>query len=505
MKKTAILLMFLTIISKIMGFAREMTLSFFYGATNVSDAYIISITIPSVIFALVGAGISTGFIPMFSSIERDYGEKEAKRYTNNLINIILVLCTLIVSFVLVFTAPVVKLFAAGFEGETLATAIRFTRISILGIYFTGVISVFSGFLQIKNNFAVPALIGIPMNIIVILSLFISSKTDIIVLSIGTVLASVSQLMFLIPYIKRQGYKYKFLIDLKDKHIINMARIAIPVIIGVSVNQINVLVDRSLASNVAVGGISALNYANRLNGFVQGLFVMSISTVMYPMISKMAAKEDMDGLEKSIIEAINTISILVIPATVGAMVFNVPIVKLLFGRGAFDPKALAMTSNALFFYAVGMIGFGLREILSRGFYSLKDSKTPMINGVIAVSTNIILNIILSRFLGIGGLALATSISAILGSTLLMISLRKKLNGFSFGKIFFSWIKILGAALVMGFVAKLSFNWLYAPLGENLALILSIGVGGLVYLALLPFLKLEEVENMIEMAKNKLKRQ
>ncbi len=505
MKKTAILLMFLTIISKIMGFAREMTLSFFYGATNVSDAYIISITIPSVIFALVGAGISTGFIPMFSSIERDYGEKEAKRYTNNLINIILVLCTLIVSFVLVFTAPVVKLFAAGFEGETLATAIRFTRISILGIYFTGVISVFSGFLQIKNNFAVPALIGIPMNIIVILSLFISSKTDIIVLSIGTVLASVSQLIFLIPYIKRQGYKYKFLIDLKDKHIINMARIAIPVIIGVSVNQINVLVDRSLASNVAVGGISALNYANRLNGFVQGLFVMSISTVMYPMISKMAAKEDMEGLEKSIIEAINTISILVIPATVGAMVFNVPIVKLLFGRGAFDPKALAMTSNALFFYAVGMIGFGLREILSRGFYSLKDSKTPMINGVIAVSTNIILNIILSRFLGIGGLALATSISAILGSTLLMISLRKKLNGFSFGKIFFSWIKILGAALVMGLVAKLAFNWLYTALGENLALLLSIGVGGLVYLALLPFLKLEEVENMIEMAKNKLKRQ
>ena len=505
MKKTAILLMFLTIISKIMGFAREMTLSFFYGATNVSDAYIISITIPSVIFALVGAGISTGFIPMFSSIERDYGQKEAKRYTNNLINIILVLCTIIVSFVLLFTAPVVKLFAAGFEGETLAMAIRFTRISILGIYFTGVISVFSGFLQIKNNFAVPALIGIPMNIIVILSLFISSKTDIIVLSIGTVLASVSQLIFLIPYIKRQGYKYKFLIDLKDKHIINMARIAIPVIIGVSVNQINVLVDRSLASNVAVGGISALNYANRLNGFVQGLFVMSISTVMYPMISKMAAKEDMDGLEKSIIEAINTISILVIPATVGAMVFNVPIVKLLFGRGAFDPKALAMTSNALFFYAVGMIGFGLREILSRGFYSLKDSKTPMINGVIAVSTNIILNIILSRFLGIGGLALATSISAILGSTLLMISLRKKLNGFSFGKIFFSWIKILGAALVMGLVAKLAFNWLFSPLGENLALLLSIGIGGLVYLALLPFLKLEEVENMIEMAKNKLKRQ
>lgn len=504
MKKTAILLMFLTIISKIMGFAREMTLSYFYGATNVSDAYIISITIPSVIFALVGAGISTGFIPMFSSIEKDYGETEAKKYTNNLINIILVLCTIIVSFVLIFTVPVVKLFAAGFEGETLALAVRFTKISILGIYFTGVISVFSGFLQLKENFAIPALIGIPMNIIIIFSLFLGSKTDIIVLSIGTVLASISQLIFLIPYIRRQGYRYKFIIDLKDKHIINMARIAIPVIIGVSVNQINVLVDRSLASNVAVGGISALNYANRLNGFVQGLFVMSISTVMYPMISKMAAKKDMIGLEKSIIEAINTISILVIPATIGAMVFNVQIVNLLFGRGAFDPAALAMTSNALFFYAIGMIGFGLREILSRGFYSLKDSKTPMINGAIAVSTNIVLNIILSRYLGIGGLALATSISAILGSTLLMLSLRKKLNGFSFGKIFFSWTKILGASLAMGLVAKLAYNLIYKNLGASISLIISIGVGGLVYLAILPFLKLEEVEHMIELIKRKLRR-
>lgn len=282
----------------------------------------------------------------------------------------------------------------------------------------------------------------------------------------------------------------------------MARIAIPVIIGVSVNQINVLVDRSLASGLAVGGISALTYANRLNGFVQGLFVMSISTVMYPMISKMAAKNDIKGLETSIIEAINSISILVIPATIGAMVFNKPIVKLLFGRGAFDPTALSMTSNALFFYSIGMIGFGLREILARGFYSLKDSKTPMINGVIAVSTNIVLNIILSKFLGIGGLALATSISAILSSTLLTLALRKKLNGFSFRKILLSWIKILMASLTMGVVAYFSYNFIHDIVGESIALVLSIGVGGIVYLGILPFLKLEEVENVIAIVKNKM---
>lgn len=504
MKKTAILLMFLTVLSKIMGFMREISLSFFYGATNVSDAYIISITIPSVIFAIVGAGIGTGFIPMYSSIEGEEGDKEAKRFTSNLINIILVICTMIVASVLIFTEPVVKLFAAGFTGETLALAVRFTKISILGIYFTGVISVFTGFLQIKDNFAIPALIGIPMNIIVIFSLFLSSKTDIIVLSIGTVFGTVSQLLFLIPHIRKKDYKHKFFLDLKDKHIKSMALIVIPVILGVSVNQINVLVDRSLASNIAVGGISALNYANRLNLFIQGLFVMSISTVMYPMISKMAAKKDIDGLEAAIIEAINSISILVIPATIGAMIFSKPVVNLLFGRGAFDPAALDMTANALFFYAVGMIGFGLREVLSRGFYALKDSKTPMINGAIAVSINIVLNFILSRFLGIGGLSLATSISAILGSTLLVLNLRKKLNGFSFRKIFKSWIKILGAALVMGLIAKTTFDLLLGVTGENLSLILSIGVGAVVYLGILPFLKLEEVDSLIAIVKRKLGR-
>lgn len=141
-------------------------------------------------------------------------------------------------------------------------------------------------------------------------------------------------------------------------------------IGVSVNQINVLVDRTLASSIAVGGISALNYASRLNGFVQGMFVTTISSVMYPMISKMAAQNNMNGLKKSVSEAINIISLLVIPATVGAMVFAEPVVKLLFGRGAFDPQAISMTSDALFFYSMGMIGFGLREVLSSAFFLYK---------------------------------------------------------------------------------------------------------------------------------------
>ncbi|WP_094549326.1 murein biosynthesis integral membrane protein MurJ [Petroclostridium xylanilyticum] len=503
MKKMAMLLMLITILSKIFGFARDITLSYFYGASNISDAYLISTTIPMVIFAFIGTGITTGYIPMYSKIENSNGIKEANRYTNNLVNVLIVICTIIVILGLLFTNPIVKVFASGFEGETLALAVKLTRISLFGIYFTGLAYVFNGFLQIKGNYTIPALVGFPFNFLVILFIFLSAKTNIFVLAIGSVTAIASQLFFVLPYVYKKGYRYKFVLNIRDEHIKTMACIALPVIIGVSVNQINTLVDRTLASQIAEGGISALNYANRLNGFVQGIFVSSIATVMYPMISKMAAENNMTGLKKSLSEAVSSINLLVIPTTVGAMIFAGPVVRLLFGRGAFDTNAIFMTSYALFFYSMGMIGFGLREVLSRAFYSLHDTRTPMMNAAIAMGMNIILNIILSKFLGIGGLALATSISAIFCTVLLFISLRKKIGPYGMKNITISFVKILCASLVMGIIAKVSYNALLNSINANLSLIISIGIGTLTYFIIIYFMNIEEVDTMVNVLKRKLK--
>ena len=502
MKKTALLLMLITILSKLVGFARDITLSYFYGASSITDAYLISITIPSVIFGFIGVGIATGYIPMYSKIEKLEGSNEGNKYTNNLVNILLILSTVMFVFGLVFTVPLVKLFASGFEGETLEMAVNFTRVTIAGMFFTGLISVFNGFLQIKGNYVIPALVGFPMNFITIIAIIISSKENLILLSIGTVIATASQLLLVLPFAYKKGYKYKPVFDLKDKHIKNMIYIALPVIIGLSVNQINVLVDRTIASRVAVGGISALNYANRLNGFVQGIFVLSITTALYPMISKMVAENNMDGLKKSVSEAISGINLLVIPATVGSMIFAVPIVRLLFDRGMFDVQAITMTSSALFFYSLGMIGFGLRQVLSRAFYSMQDTKTPAINAAIAVALNIILNIILSRLMGISGLALATSISAIFGTMLLFISLRKKIGPFGMKNITISFVKIMGASLVMGLIAKLSFNMMIGTIGQNLSLGIAIGIGAVVYGVMIYYMKVEEVDVLVALLKKKL---
>jgi len=503
MKRIAIVLMLITIFSKLFGFLREITLSYFYGASSISDAYLISLTIPGVIFSFVGTGLATGYIPMYSKIKNDYGEEDASKFTNNLTNIIVLLSSIIILFGLLFTEQLVLIFASGFEGETLELAVKFTRISLIGVFFSGLVYIYNGYLQIKSNFIVPALIGFPLNIIIITSIYLSSHNNILILIIGSVIATASQLLFILPFVFKKGHKYKFIIDIKDQHFKTMAYMALPIIIGVSVNQINVLVDRTLASQIAIGGISALNYANKLNGFVQGLFVVSISTVMYPMISKMSAERNIIGLKKAVSEALTGVNLLVIPATIGFMIFTEPIVKLLFGRGAFDSTAMAMTSQALFFYAIGMIGFGLRDILSRAFYSLQDTKTPMINASIAVVMNIILNIILSKYLGIGGLALATSISALFCTLLLLFSLRKKIGPLGLKNTSITFIKILSASIIMGIISKLSYDSLINYLSGNLSLLIAIAIAGIVYFFIIYFIKIEEVDTMILRVKIKMK--
>lgn len=504
MKKTAVLIMIITIFSKLSGFARDLTLSYFYGASNISDAYLISTTIPGIIFGFIGAGISTGYIPIYSEIENDYGVKEGNEFTSNLINVLLIISTIIIAFGLLFTEQIVKLFASGFEENTLKLAVKFTRIGLLSIYFTALKSIFTGFLQIKKNYLIPAIVGIPMNMLIILSIHLSFNNNIIILAIGTFIATIVQIFLLLPYVYKKGYKYKFIIKVDNRHIKNMVYIVLPVVVGVSVNQINILVDRTLASRIVVGGISALNYANKLNGFVQGIFVLSVATALYPNISKMTAEGNISGFKKSISEAISGINLLIIPSTIGTIIFVEEIVKLLFGRGAFTHQAIFLTSYALFFYSIGMIGFGLRQILSRAFYSMQDTKTPMINAGIAMIMNIILNIILSKFLGIGGLALATSISAIFCTLLLFVSLRRKIGPFGIKNITISFIKILCASLVMGTIAKVCYSILLNSINSNLSLILSIGIGAFTYFIIIYFMKIKEVDIIVSAVKNKLKR-
>ena len=315
--------------------------------------YLISQTVPRIIFALVGASIATGFVPMYSRVRSERDRQTADAFTNNLLNALLRLALVTVASVLVFARPLVRLFASGFQGPTMELAIKFTRITAFGTFFTGSMSIFASYLRLHGNFIVPALVGLPMNFVIIGSIFVSSKTSVYALAIGSVLATISELLICIPFLRRVDYVFKPVLDLSDEHLRAMVFIAVPVIVGISVTEINVLVDRTLASRIAVGGISALNYARRLNDSIQTIFVTSLTTVFYPLISKMAAEGNMGKLKITLAEALSLVNLLVVPATVGTMVFPREIVSLLFARGAFSQEAAAMTSDALFFYSIGM--------------------------------------------------------------------------------------------------------------------------------------------------------
>lgn len=502
MKKTALMIMIVTVISKVFGFLRDLILSYFYGATGVSDAYLIAMTIPGVIFSFIGIGIINGFIPMYTNIENDEGTIYADRFTNNLTNITTLFTGIMFILGIVFTEPLVKIFASGFSGETLELAVLFSRITMGSIFFVALTYIFSGYLQIKESYVISSMTGLPLNFFMVTSIVISSRGNVKILAIGSLFAAMSQFIFLVPSIIKKGFKYQFMLDFKDKNIKRMMLLVLPLVMGSSVNQINVLIDRTLASRISVGGISAMNYANKLNSFVITLFVTSIVTVMYPMISKMAAKKDMDGLKDSVSSVVSTVVVVVVPAMVMAMIFSNEIVEILFKRGSFDESAAIMTSNALFYFAIGMLGFGLNEVLSRVFYSIQDTKTPVVIGVIAMGVNIVLNLILSRYMGISGLALATSLSALVSTLIMTYLIVKKVGSLGVKRISVTIIKVLISSLTMGAVSYFIFNILSVKMANLFALALASAVGISAYVLVAFLIRVEEINKGISLLKSKI---
>lgn len=506
--KTTIGLMIMTILSKILGFGRELSLGAAYGTTSYSDAYIIAMNIPGVLLAILGTVISTTFIPIYYEAKLE-SEKIASDFTNNILNIICIISVIISIIGFIFAEQLVKIFAVGFSGEILDIAVSFTKILLIGIIFNSINYIITAFMQSNENFIVPSLIGIPFNIIIIISTLISAKTSPYIMIYGTLIAIASQFILQLPFAHKKGFKYKFKLKIKDKYIKKIFTLVVPVLVGVSVNQVNTMVDRSLASTLAVGSISALNYSNRLNSFVTGLFITTIASVIYPTLSKLSSENNLEKFNQYVIRSVNTIILLVIPVSVGAIVLSTPIVKVLFERGAFDSRATDMTSSALIFYSIGMVAFGLRDILGRVYYSLQDTKTPMINGAIAMGMNIILNIILVNYMGHNGLAFATSISSIVCIVLLFKNLKNKIGNFGQEKIINVFVKSLIGSILMGVMTVLTYNTIIQNIdntyvGELIALFSAIGTGAISYSMIMVIMNIDEINYIIVAIKKKLKK-
>lgn len=508
--KSAFWLMVVTMLSKVLGFGREIILGYFYGTSAYSDVYIVAMNIPLVVFSSIGVALVTTFIPLYQEALTSKGEERALKFSNNVMSIVVILSIILGVLGFVFAEPLVKLFAVHYTGEKLILAVKFVRIMIGGVVFIGLSNLMTSYLQIKGDFTIPGMIGFPNNIIIITSIILSAVTgNIYILAIGTLIGMLSQFLFQVPFAIKKGYKFKPTIDFKDEYLKKMLWLVMPVLIGVAVNQVNAMVDRSLASGLEDGVITALNNANRLNGFVMGMFIATLGAVIYPTLSKLSTENNKEKFAESVANSVNCVNLLVVPASVGAMILATPVVRILFERGAFNDRSTVLTATALVFYSVGMVGFGLRDILDKVFYSLKDTRVPMTNGIIAVILNIVLNIVLVKFMGHGGLAFATSLSSLICIVLLFRSLKKKIGYYGQDKIKSTFIKTVVASLVMGVVTYFVYKFLFGILGlgfiqEAISLGVSIAIGGAIYLALIIVFKVEEVNMAIDMIKKKLKR-
>lgn len=489
-----------TMMAKLLGFFREILLSYFFGASGISDAYLISQNIPGVIFQFVGTGLLTCFIPVYFQAKKNSGKERADAFTNMLITAVLLFSTMVIVLIWLFTPDVIKVFAAGFEGQTITYATWFTRIGVLSLYFSTIIYVYNSYLQANSVYGPSAFAAIPNNLCIMLSIAFGASINIWLLPIGSCLAVGAQMLFLIVPVHKHGFHLALKLDLNDRYLKMFIRLVIPTILGVSVNQINTLVDRTIASQVAVGGISALTYANSLIMLVQGGLVDPINTVFYPQITEAVSNNNTATAKSGIERVLNYILTLLIPITAGFVVFRNLIIEALFVRGVFDSVAAKMTSDALSFYAIGLIFIGIREMLSRFYYAHSYTKIPMRNSIIGVMVNVVLNLVLGKMLGIAGLALSTAISAQVTAMLLWLGCDKHLKS---GHIMISLSNIIKTivATVMALIpANLIAQSMNGPL--LIKLIIIVMIASLVYCTMAVILRIELAIVIVKMFKDKI---
>ncbi len=508
--KSVLTIILFTLGSKILGFFREVLIASKFGSGTETDTFFIALTATTLLTTLLTTSVNTTMIPVLSEIEKNEGRSGKQIHVSNLLNIVLLIAVIIIVAGWILSPYIIKVIAYGFVGDQFDLAVLLMRIGLPAVIFAGVVGVFRGYLQSELRFTESAASQFPFNFVYIFFLVVLSGIfGIKGLMFTSILAVGSQILLQLPGVKRTGYNYKFTIDFKDKYVKKIIYLIPPVLISVGVNDINKIIDRSLASTLVEGSISALNYANRLNGLILGIFITAITTVIFPMLSKDANKHNYDDLKKTIRHGINIILLITIPATIGMIILAHPIVKIAFERGAFDATATHMTEGAMIFYTIGLVGISFNLLLNKVFYSLQDTKTPMINSFMAVGLNITLNFILIRFMAHKGLALATSISAIVTSGLLLFSLKKKIGSLELFEIMKCGLKTSVASIIMGGLVYLSNQGLIKALGNStimnfITLIISASFGVIIYAVIICLFRVEEIDWVFKSLRQKLKK-
>ena len=486
-----------TLTSRLLGLVRDQVLAYLFGAGNAMDAFNVAYRIPNLMRDLFAEGaMSAAFVPTFTRRLTLHGKESAWQVGNQLVNALVVVTGTLVVLGMLFAEPLTRLLAGSYAEVPgkLELTVFLTRIMLPFLTLVAVAAAVMGMLNSLNRFLAPALSPAMFNVGIIASSVLLvpimprfGLEPITAIAIGAMVGGFGQILLQLPSLYREGYRYRPQLNPSDPGLQAILRLIGPGTLAGAAVQINLLVNTVLATGEGTGAVSWLSFAFRVMYLPIGIFGVSIATATLPAVSRQAAHKDLGGVTATVSSALRMMLILNIPALVGLTVLASPIVALIFERGSFTPSDTASTAAALMFYAPGLIGYSAVRIAVPCFYALGNSVTPTIVSILSVALNVVLNLILVRTMGFRGLALGTSIAALVNALVLLALLRLRLGGLEVGRILQTGAKVTVASVAMGFSVHATHGWLVgvvagtALVSRLVQVFGSIGIG-LVVLAL-----------------------
>ena len=480
---------FFTIISRILGYLRDILIAIFLGASIFADAFFVAFRLPNTFRRLFAEGtFNAAFIPSYTSAKLK-NKKKGKIFADEVLSFLLIILIFIVTIAEIFTPYLVYLIAPGFlaDGTKFDLAVQLTRITFPFLLFVSLSSFFSGVLNSNNKFAAAAAAPIILNIILILSILISYFQNYNIakqLSYGVTIAGIVQLLFLI-FFTLEYYKPRIKFSLKISNKIKFFfRKLLPSIFSSGVTQINILIGTIIASFQS-GAVSYLYYADRVYQINLAIAGIAVGTVSLPVLSKAFKKKNLTKVSIIQNQSIQLSLLFSIPASLGLIIASKEIINGLFGYGSFTLKDVEMTSSALMFFGYGIIAFALIKILSNFFFARDNTKTPFYISSFIVFLNVIISLTFFKKVGFLIIPIATSVSTWVGVFIFLYLLKK--NNFLLlqNKLFYNILKMVISTTIMVFVLiitleKYSDYLSYTYIYKSVYLLIIVGFAGIVYL-------------------------
>ncbi|MDQ3171192.1 MAG: murein biosynthesis integral membrane protein MurJ [Acidobacteriota bacterium] len=463
-----------TLLSRVLGLARDVVLAAIFGAGAAMDAFNVATRIPNLVRDLFAEGaMSAAFVPTFTRHVKEKGIDSAWRLGSNVINALVVVTGTLVVLGMIFAYPLADFYTddARFAAQLPLTA-SLTRWTLPFLTMVAIAVAQAGMLNSLRQFFIPAVSPAMYNVAIILSAFALVPfapalgiEPITAIAIGSLVGGLLQIITQWPALRASGFRYRPVLDFKDPGLRQVLLLMGPGTIGVAAAQINLAVNTWLATSQGEGAVTALTYAFRLMYLPIGLFGVSVATAAIPELARQATGEGFTEMRRTISSALRMMLVLSVPSMVGLAVLARPITQMLLERGAFTPDDTTAVAWALLMYAPGLLGYSIVKIASPSFYALKDARTPVIISMITVGTNVVLNLALVRVMGFGGLALGTAIASLVNAGLLMLLLGRRIGGIDGSRVLVTFVKIALASAAMGAAAYYGQQWLAGMAGTS----------------------------------------